>query len=105
MRKLLENKLQGKAVLFHQDHLEALCQKGLNTSELMDAVSWKQLRDEPAPLPEALIVVLLQAFHPASLSELGKAPTGSPSLSTNCRSCSGNSRNFTITALHVFIEI
>ncbi len=57
MRERLEEKLQGKAALFHQDHLEALCQKGLN-SELIDTVSWKHLRDEPAPLPEALIAVI-----------------------------------------------
>lgn len=72
MRRRLEERLQGKAVLFTETHLQALCRKGVN-SDRLDHVSWKSLRAEPDPLPEPLVVIHLQAFNPEALLEQGKA--------------------------------
>lgn len=72
MRRCLEEKLQGKAVHFTETHLQALCRKGLNSDRLAHE-SCKSLHAEADPLPEALVITLLQPVNPESLLEQDKA--------------------------------
>ena len=76
MRSRLEEKMQGEAAMFSDEHIEALCQKGLN-SEALDTVTAKHLYAEPDRLPDRLVVAILQACNPEALHALGKTSASS----------------------------
>ena len=70
LRKLLQDRLNGKVSGFQDAHLDAMIRQGLTSEDRLAGTSWSELSQQ-AVLPRVLVQALLEGYNSNALNGPG----------------------------------